>query len=204
MFSNGTRYLLAAVQAVVGYEWLVSGANKVLSGAFPQGLADALQEGLRDNPNVWYVDFVRGVVLPQSVVYGYLIQYCELAAGVALLIGALVLCGRLPERGQPYHRLAVAEVAAVTVACFGCFLLCVNLHFWMGDGLISSVNTTKAFDEGIDLDTLLPPLSLILLVMNGRLLIALTGMSSMHARFRARFAGLLMRPAQRMDEASAG
>jgi len=203
MFSSGTRYLLAAVQAVVGYEWLVSGANKVFSGSFPQGLADALQEGLKDNPNLWYVDFVRGVILPRSVAFGYLIQYCELAAGVALLIGALVLCGRLPERGQPYHRLAVAEIAAATAACFGCFLLCLNLHFWMGDGLISSINTAKAFDEGIDLDTLLPPLSLILLVMNGRLLITLTDMRGPLARFHPRLASLFTRPASRMDEAPA-
>jgi thiosulfate dehydrogenase (quinone) large subunit len=202
MFSKGTRYLLAAVQAVVGYEWLVSGANKVLSGSFPQGLADALQDGLKDNPNVWYVEFVRGAVLPHSVAYGYLIQYCELAAGVALLIGALVLCGRLPESGQPYHRLAVAEIAAATAACFGCFLLCVNLHFWMGDGLISSVNTAKAFDEGIDLDTLLPPLSLILLVMNGRLLIDLLGIKSVPASFTSLLTRLPRLP-RRMDEAPA-
>jgi len=202
MFSKGTRYLLAAVQAVVGYEWLVSGANKVLSGSFPQGLADALREGLKDNPNVWYVEFVRGVVLPHSVAYGYLIQYCELAAGVALLIGALVLCGRLPERGQPYYRLAIAEIAAATAASFGCLLLCVNLHFWMGDGLISSINTAKAFDEGIDLDTLLPPLSLILLVMNGRLLTVLMGRDDILARIAGLLTHLTRLP-RRMDEAPA-
>jgi thiosulfate dehydrogenase (quinone) large subunit len=202
MFSKSTRYLLAAVQAIVGYEWFVSGANKVLSGSFPQGLANALQEGLKDNPNVWYVEFVRGVILPQSVAYGYLIQYCELAAGVALLIGALVLCGRLPERGQPYHRLAVAEIAAAAAASFGCLLLCVNLHFWMGDGLISSINTAKAFDEGIDLDTLLPPLSLILLVMNGRLLIDLLGIKSVPASFTSLMTRLPRLP-RRMGEAPA-
>lgn len=74
MVQKETRAVLAVVQALIGFEWLVSGANKVLSGAFPQGLAQNLSEGLADNPNAWYVAFLRSVVLPHSVFFGYLIE----------------------------------------------------------------------------------------------------------------------------------
>ncbi|MGZ3584223.1 MAG: hypothetical protein ACXVDA_18025 [Ktedonobacterales bacterium] len=52
MLRNETRYLLAAIQALIAGEWIISGSNKLVSGAFPQGLADALSEGIKDNPNV--------------------------------------------------------------------------------------------------------------------------------------------------------
>src|SRR5450759_3734619 len=61
MLSRATRYLLAAIQAIVGWEWIVSGSNKVLSGTFPQSLLDTLNKGIQNNPNAWYVSF-PGVV----------------------------------------------------------------------------------------------------------------------------------------------
>lgn len=183
MFSKGTRYLLAAIQAIVGYEWLVSGANKILSGTFPQGLASTLTDGLKDNPNGWYVAFLQGVVVPHSVFFGYVIEFCELGMGLALLAGALLLCGRLPKRGERFYELARVEVGAAAVAAFLCILLCVNFHFWMGDGIISAVNPGNAFDEGIDLDTLLPPISAILCALNVRLLIWMIGDGVVQRRF---------------------
>lgn len=45
------RNLLAAVQAIAGYEWLISGANKLLLGTFPQQLGSTISDGLKENPN---------------------------------------------------------------------------------------------------------------------------------------------------------
>lgn len=182
MFSKGTRILLALIQAIVGYEWLVSGANKVLSGQFPQGLAAALDGGLKGNPNGWYVSFVRAVVLPHSVFYGYLIELAEVGIGLALLGGALLLIGHIPTRGAPFYRLARAEIGAAAIAAFACLVLCVNFHFYMGDGLISALNPGNPFDQGIDLDTLLPPIAAIVCVLNIRLLIWLIGDDLVRAR----------------------
>ena len=175
MLSKGTRRLLALIQAIVGYEWLISGANKVLSGQFPQGLGGTLADGLKDNPNGWYVSFLRAVVLPHSIFFGYLIELAEVGIGVALLGGALLLIGRIPTRGEPYYRLARFEIGAAALAAFACVLLCVNFHFFMGDGFVSALNPGDPFDEGIDLDTLLPPISAILCILNTRLLIWLIG-----------------------------
>src|SRR5260370_26785090 len=44
---------LALVEAAIGYEWLLSGLNKVLSSGFGSGLAHQLQTSLQGNPNRW-------------------------------------------------------------------------------------------------------------------------------------------------------
>jgi thiosulfate dehydrogenase [quinone] large subunit len=188
MLSRDARYGLAAIQLLVGAEWLVSGTNKLLSGTFPQGLADALQEGIKDNPNVWYVDLLDRIVLPHSVVFGYLVEYGELAVGVILLSTAVLLFGPPRGVGEPRHKLAVAQMlAAAAAAAIGAFF-CVNFHFWMGDGILPSLGGARAFDEAIDLDMLMPPLSLLIVVAHLRLADELTGhvvSSRLAARARA-------------------
>ena len=57
MLNRTARYLLAAIQAILGWEWLMSGGNKLLSGTFPQGLATTLTDNFKHNPNNWYVPF---------------------------------------------------------------------------------------------------------------------------------------------------
>lgn len=175
MMNRETRVMVAAVQAVIGSEWLVSGANKVLLGTFPQGLAARLQAGLQDNSNHWYVALLRALVLPHTIFFGFVIESTELTIGVVLVCGALLLLGPVRPAGEPQHRLGVTFVTATLIAAIASIILCVNFHFWMGDGIVPTVRPGSAFDEGIDLDTLLPPLSLIIAVANLRLLDVLTG-----------------------------
>jgi hypothetical protein len=56
----------------------------VLAGTFPQGLADALNQGIKGNPDGWYVNFLQHIILPHSVFYGYLIEWTELLVGLSL------------------------------------------------------------------------------------------------------------------------
>ena len=74
MVHKDARYLAAAVQGLIGWEWLISGANKALAGDFPSGLAGTLDDGIKGNPNGWYVAFLKSVVLPHSVFFGYAIR----------------------------------------------------------------------------------------------------------------------------------
>lgn len=175
MLSRDARYIAAAVQGVIAWEWLVSGANKLLSGAFPQGLADTLNEGIKNNPNGWYVAFLQDVVVPHSVAFGYAIELTELFIGIALLLGVVLLLGPTRHRGDPQYRLAFAEMSLAAVAALACAFLCVNFHFFMGDGILPGIDITKAFDEGISLDTLMPPLSLLVLAINLVVLGEMTG-----------------------------
>lgn len=166
MVHKDARYVVAAVQAILGWEWLVSGANKVLSGTFPAGLAGTLDDGIKGNPNGWYVAFLQDVILPHSVFFGYLIEVAEVLAGLALLSGAVVLIVGIRRRGEPPYRLAVAQLVAASLAALACAFLCVNFHFFMGDGILPGVNPANPFDEGVDLDTLMVPLALLILIFN--------------------------------------
>src|SRR2546428_766609 len=94
MLNRTARILLAAIQAIIGWEWLMSGGNKLLFGTFPQGLANVLNTNMKDNPNAWYAAFLQQNILPHSVSYGYLIEWTEVTIGIILLSGALVLLGQ--------------------------------------------------------------------------------------------------------------
>lgn len=166
MLNRTTRYLLAAIQAILGWEWLMSGANKLLSGSFPQGLASTLTDNFKDNPNTWYVTFLQQIILPHSVFFGYLIEWTEITIAVILLGGALLLLGQPRLPGEPQHGVAVSYcITAAIAAAVGAFLT-VNFHFLMGGWVIPGFNPGGAYNEGIDLDALIPPISLVILIAN--------------------------------------
>jgi thiosulfate dehydrogenase (quinone) large subunit len=177
MSHKAARWLLAAIQAILGWEWLMSGSNKLLAGTFPQGLADTITSLLKDNPNGWYVSFLQHAILPQSILYGYLIEWTEVAIGLLLLGGALILLGQPRGIGQPQYRLMVAyNVAAMCAALTGTFMT-VNFHFLMGGWVFPWFDTTTANGEGIDLDALLPAFSLVIILAHGALIVELTEVS---------------------------
>lgn len=180
MLSRDARWIAAAVQIIIAWEWFVSGVNKVLSGTFPADLHGILEDGVSQNPNGWYVALLQGVVLPHSVAFGFLIEIAEVGVGIALFIGALVLIGPVRRAGMPEYRLAVGEIAMATVAAFVCAFLCVNFHFFMGDGLIPWFHPANAADEGITLDTLMPPLALLILLVNAYVLVDMTNWPIAH------------------------
>jgi thiosulfate dehydrogenase [quinone] large subunit len=177
MAHRDARYLAAALQGIIGWEWLVSGTNKVLSGSFPRGLAGALMDGSKGNPNSWYVAILQAVVIPHGILFGYLIETVEVLSGLALLAGALLLLGGVRRKGEPHYRLALGQVVAAAVAALACVFLCVNFHFFAGDGVIPGVRPAAAFNEGIDLDTLMAPLALLIFGFNAYVFSEMRGVS---------------------------
>src|SRR5262249_19199320 len=110
-----------------------------------------------------------------AVVFGYLIEGAERLIGVVVLSTAVLLIGRLAAAGEPWHRLTVAQLLVAAAAGVVGAFLCANFHFWMGDGFLPALGSLHAFDEAIDLEMLVPPLSLLISV--GHLAVAdgLTG-----------------------------
>ena len=186
MGQKHTRWLLAAIQAIIGWEWLMSGGNKLLSGTFPQGLAGTLIPLLKKNPDSWYVAFIQHTILPQSVLYGYLIEWTEVTLGLLFLGGAVILLSPLQSVEQKQDRVAAAySIAAMCASVIGA-VLTINFHFLMGGWVFPWFDGAAANGEGIDLDALLPPFELVIFLAQGALLSELTGV-----RWRTRFQRLI-------------
>jgi hypothetical protein len=155
---------LLVVQLLVGYEWLMSGLTKIVRGGFPSGLSDELRDKSQGTAG-WYKGFLDGTVIPHASTFGYVIEVSELLVGLALIIAALVWLlrwERLPEAG----RLAI--LATTAIASFGAVVMAVNFHLANGAShpwLIAK----DGFDEGIDLDSLLPAIQLVLIGVSAAL-----------------------------------
>lgn len=145
------------VEMIIGYEWFISGLVKFVRGDFPSGLAGELLEKSGEMPT-WYASFVKSVVIPNGVLFGYAIEIAEVLAGVALIVAPLAwlfLWNRVSDRMRALGLLSVAAAA------IGGTFLAINLHFangathpWLIPG--------DAFDEGIDLDSILPAIQIVI------------------------------------------
>lgn len=160
------RLLLGLIQLIAAYEFLVSGLDKLGSSRFPSGLAATLMDGMSDNPNQWYMSFLHEVIMPHAVVWGYLIEWGELAVGVGLLLGAArwlawPFVAPQPQRGRA-HALTLLAIVAALVGAFMTF----NFHLYMGGSPITVVNPSAPFDEGVDLDLTLTLTLLALAAVN--------------------------------------
>jgi hypothetical protein len=159
---------LLVVQLLVGYEWFVSGLTKIVRGGFPSGLAGELREKSQGAPG-WYRSFLDGSIIPHASTFGYLIEVGELLAGVALIGAALIWLtrwDRLPDAG----RVAVltTTIGASLIAIF----MAINFH--LANGAPHPWLIPKdGFDEGIDLDSLLPAVQLVLVGVSVAVLRAL-------------------------------
>ena len=152
---------LLAVQALLGYEWLMSGLTKIVRGGFPGGLADELREK-SEGAASWYTSFLDSAVIPNARLFGVLIIVGELLVGVALLAAALLWALRWDRLGYGGR---IGVLAATLTASLGGILMNSNFHLangsahpWLipGDG----------FDEGVDLDSFMPAVQLVLVIVS--------------------------------------
>ena len=159
---------LLVVGLFVGYEWFMSGLTKLVRGGFPSGLADELREKSEGAPG-WYAAFLDGTVIPNGRTFGVVIELGELVIGLALIASAIVLM--LGWRRLRY-RAEITVLAVIALASVAAILMNIAFHLangsphpWLipGDG----------FDEGVDLDSLLPMIQLVFAVIAARLLIVL-------------------------------
>lgn len=162
----GTGLLgLLAIQAFVGYEWLMSGLAKLVRGGFPAGLADELREKSIESPS-WYRNFLEEVVIPNGRVFGELVQAGELLIGALLIGSALLWWLRWPALGVGGRRLLLVTVI---VASAGGVLLNVSFHLANG-GTHPWLIPREGFDEGVDLDSLMPLIEIVLAAVSARVL----------------------------------
>ena len=159
---------LLVTEIVIGYEWLISGLVKIVRGDFPAGLGEELVTKAAGMAP-WYASFIKGVVIPHGSAFGYAIEIAELLAGIALIGGPLLwlfVWERLPDGAR-----SLVLVSTIVAAIGGTFLA-VNLHM-ANAGSHPWLLPLDANDEGIDLDSVLPAMQLLIatihLILLGRL-----------------------------------
>lgn len=145
------------VEMIIGYEWFVSGLDKFVRGGFPEGLANELLKKSSDVA-AWYEGFLKSVVIPNARLFGCAIEVSELLAGIVLILGPVIWFWAWRQVADWVRRTVLFWTA---VAAIGGAFLAVNLHFANGAGhpwLIPGA----AFDEGIDLDIVLPAIQIVI------------------------------------------
>jgi thiosulfate dehydrogenase (quinone) large subunit len=152
------RWGMALVFLLLGYEWLISGLDKMLSADFLTGLGAELQDAMANNPNGWYVHFLARFVIPHARMAAALVEGGEVLVAGGLFLGAgLWICSR---RLSP--RWARTLQPWVIGALLGSALMTVNYYFMAGNSF-PWLRPSSSFDEGLDIDGLLTLVSVALL-----------------------------------------
>lgn len=162
---------LVGLQLLVGYEWLVSGVDKLLFGLFPERLGGLLAPLVSGGqlPG-FFAALLRQVAVPNAMFFGYLIEWAETLAGVGLIIaGLMALLRPLVER---HLRGTLAVIFAgslrllgflAPLAAAGAGLL--GLSFFFLDGLPTPWFTPSiAYGGAIDTGLFLAAASVVLVV----------------------------------------
>jgi thiosulfate dehydrogenase [quinone] large subunit len=171
---------LMAIQIFIGYEWLMSGLTKIVRGGFPSGLADELTEK-SEGVGGWYKDFLDGTVIPNSELFGVLIVIGEVIVGVALIAAAVVWIAR---REVLSERTRMIVLGTTFLAAVGAIFMALAFHLANGAAhpwLIPE----DGFDEGVDLDSLLPLIQLVLAVFSAKLFLGIRRLRSSRAAVAA-------------------
>jgi hypothetical protein len=158
--AEGVRLLVwgfFGVQFFLGYEWLMSGLSKALAGDFASSLAGTLSDMTKDQTG-WYKSFIDGVVIPNGPVFGYLVMLGELSVGTVLIVTSVIWFLRWSDMGSRNRAFLLTLVAFVGLVGASMSL---NFHLAMGANPPWMISPNPN-DQGVDLDSLLAILQLVL------------------------------------------
>ena len=162
---------LAGLEMLVGYEWLVSGVDKVLLGTFPDRMGSLLTAAISGGrlPD-FFAALLQSLVAPNAQFFGVLVEWGETLAGLGLLAAGLVTLLRpLAERYLKLRTALVFSYGArlldllAPFAAAGAGLL--GLSFFLLDGLPSPWFAPGiAYGGAIDTGLFLAVASVVLIV----------------------------------------
>ena len=114
-----------------------------------------------------YKSFLAGAVIPNAQIFGYLVQFGELAIGISLIaVSALwwFRWARMSINGQ--------SVLLGLIVLAGAFAIFMNVNFHLADGaghpwLIAA----DPFGEGVDLDSVMPIIQFAISIVSAKFLL---------------------------------
>src|SRR5262245_13606210 len=151
---------LASVLVLTGYEWLISGLDKLFSAEYRGGLAGELSDAIDGNPNHWYVRFLANDVIPHTRTYAAVVEWSEMLVALGLFLGAAtwIAGDRLSRRWRQLYHLAACG------ALIGSAFMTANYYFMAGHRF-PWLNAAAPFDEGLSIDGYLTLVALVLLAI---------------------------------------
>lgn len=157
---------LMAVQAFVGYEWFMSGLAKLWRGGFAAGLANELTDKSAGVTG-WYRTLLDKTIIPHAWFVGWVVLTAELTIGICLM-GAAIAWAQRARRLS--HTAWMVTLSITATAALGATVL--NVAFHLANASPHPWLIPKdGFDEGVDLDSLLPMVQLVLFAVSARLLL---------------------------------
>lgn len=107
---------VSAIMAVIAYEWLTAGIEKLSNGEFASGLPKTLASFASGTPYRWYAGFLTGFATENHALFAVAVSWGELAVGIALILAALALVVVRPARAKRW--VATLAVAALVGGAF--------------------------------------------------------------------------------------
>lgn len=115
---------LVLIQWVIAYEWLQSGWGKFASSGFMDGIEKTLQ-GFASKTNFgFYADFLNAFAVPNPALFGNVVRFSEMAAGLALAVGGLLVL--------KFNQLPKPVTIVLVAALYGGAILNANLYMAAG------------------------------------------------------------------------
>jgi hypothetical protein len=126
---------LAAIQAVLAYEWWSAGWEKASSPDFVVSIDKTLGYFASNNPFSWYKVFLEGFAMKNAMLFAFAVEWSQIAVALALISTAGVI---LWAKNEKRRRLALMTAVG---ALLGGMLMNANFYLaagWTGPGTKSS------------------------------------------------------------------
>ncbi len=152
---------LCVTQAILAYEWLVSGLDKLLARGFSGQLSALLSQSAQGDSGGWYGAVIAHLVLPNHALLALLTPWTETSIGTVMLLGAILWAVR-PRAPITGLVAGVACLSLLTAAAL-------DLNYYLlGGGGLPWIDPANATQPGINVDVMLLLFALALCAANGQ------------------------------------
>lgn len=125
--SKNNNWFFVLVALIIGAIFFNTGYGKLSGGEFVNGLANTLTFFASKNPYPWVQGMITDIIIPNSIVFGYLTMWGELLTGLSILIAVAFYLFQ-----RKFNRFSILLLAAGFIT--GAFL---NWTFWFASGWTS-------------------------------------------------------------------
>ena len=152
---------LCVVQAILAYEWLVSGLDKLLDHGFSGQLSALLSQGTQGAAGSLYGGVIAHLVLPNHTLFALLTPWTEMSIGSIMLLGAVLWTV------YPRARITDLVAGATCLALLTAATLDLN-YYLLGGGGLPWIDPANATQPGINVDVMLLLIALTLCAANAQ------------------------------------